>query len=304
MIRPSESEMIKYYVHYPDDTDFAAHARLLQSKWRESKGYDKLKYGNFLDIEFAKVSKANFLTENIKRLVTDSLLNANKFGGPMIGEPRIWNNLLSSQPLCFNLFGELHYDLELATNYFQELFPNKIDEIISIKFEYSAGRGDSEYTGDYSAFDVFVEYIREDQLGFIGIEVKYSESLKEETKEKAEASFKKNQKAYTRLTTNEIFIPNSIEKLKQIPISQIWRDHILSLAHKKDYNEGFFIFLYPKSNIECQDGVAKYKECLVSDNEEVTGFFPRYLEDFIITLRKLVPTDWTKELQERYIGIN
>ena len=103
----------------------------------------------------------------------------------MIGEPRIWNNLLSSQPLCFNLFGELHYNLDLATKYFRILFPNRIETVKSVKFEYSAGRGNIDYTGDHSAFDVFVEYTNAGKNGFIGIEVKYSESLTEETKEKA-----------------------------------------------------------------------------------------------------------------------
>src|SRR5450759_4584384 len=157
MTRPKKEELIKFNAYYPNDTDFSAYARLLQSKWRETKRYPGLKYGNFLDFDFAKTSKANFLTDNIKQLVTDSLANAEE-DGAMIGEPRIWNNLLSSQPLCFNLFGELKYDQALATKYFRELFPNRIETVKSIKFEYSAGRGRIDYTGDHSAFDIFVEY--------------------------------------------------------------------------------------------------------------------------------------------------
>ncbi|MBK8551062.1 MAG: hypothetical protein IPL53_08415 [Ignavibacteria bacterium] len=40
-----------------------------------------------------------------------------------------------------------------------------------------AGRGSKEYSGDHSAFDVFVEFVRNEKKGFIGIEVKYSENL-------------------------------------------------------------------------------------------------------------------------------
>lgn len=296
-------ELLKFNAYYPNDTDFAAHARLLQSKWREKKGYPGLKYGNFLEIDFAKSSKANFLTDNIKQLVTESLLKA-EVDGAMIGEPRIWNNLLSSQPLCFNLFGELHFDFDLASKYFRILFPNRIEKVESVKFEYSAGRGNRNYTGDHSAFDVFMEYSNAGKNGFIGIEVKYAESLTEETQEKASETFLKHQKEYTRLTNSQTFKQNSIESLKEIPLSQIWRDHLLSIAHLKDYDEGFFVFLFPKENIQCQNGVDSYKKYLISETEEQSGFYPRYLDDFIRTLRYLHNNDWTKELEERYLGTN
>lgn len=301
MTRPTKEELIKYNVDYPQDTDFSAFARLLQSKWRHSKQYPELKLGNFLDIEFAKSTKANFLTDNIKQLVTDAVANS-KREGAMISEPRIWNNLLSSQPLCFNLFGELHYDLDLASKYFRELFPTRVNNVTSVNFEYSAGRLNTDYTGDRSAFDAFVEYTNNNKKGFIGIEVKYAESLKEETKEKAKEIFKKHQNEYTRLTTEKIFKQNAIWYLYKIPLSQIWRDHLLSIAHLKDYDEGFFVFLFPRANSHCQDGVNEYKKYLISDNEEQTGFYPRHLDDFILTLRDLHDTNWTKELDERYLG--
>ncbi len=91
MIRPPKDERIKYNVDYLPDTDFSAYARLLQSKWRDKKGFPQSKLGNFLDVEFAKTSKANFLTDNIKQLVTQEIANA-KLSGALIGEPRVWNN--------------------------------------------------------------------------------------------------------------------------------------------------------------------------------------------------------------------
>lgn len=301
MTRPAKEERIKYNVDYTQDTEFSAHARLLQSKWRAKKNYPEGKLGNYLEIEFSKSSKANFLTDNIRELVTDAIANA-KREGSLIGEPRIWNNLLSSQPLCFNLFGELHYNLDLATKFFKTLFPSRIDEVTAVKFEHSEGRGDSNYTGDHSAFDVFIEYIKEGKKGFIGIEVKYAESLREESKEKAAETFLKHQPQYLRLTTHNVFKPDAVEFLNKIPISQIWRDHLLSIAHLKDFDEGFFVFLFPKDNIQCQKGVNEYKKYLASESEEQTGFYPRFLDDFIITLRSFIDSDWTNELQERYMG--
>jgi len=303
MTRPSKFDQIKYNVNYPPDSDFSAYARLLQSKWREKKEFPYIKLGNFLEVEFAKSSKENYLTPNIRNLVTSAIANS-KISGAMIGEPRIWNNLLSSQPLCFNLFGEMHFDLQLATNFFAKIFPQRIDLVTSVNFEYSAGRGKSEYTGDNSAFDVFVEYTKNGKKGFIGIEVKYAESLREESAKKAKATFSKHKKEYTRLTTENIFKPNSIEVVSQAPISQIWRDHILAIAHQKDYDEGFFVFLFPRKNIHCQKGVDQYLQHLISDSEDQNGFYPRYLDDFIYTLSKIHQADWTIELKDRYLGEN
>lgn len=299
MIRPKKEDRIKYNVDYPQDTEFSAHARLLQSKWRDKKGLPELKLGNFIDSEFAKTTKSNFLTDNIKKLVTQEVANAKKTGG-LIGEPRIWNNLLSSQPLCFNLFGELHFDL--ATKYFKLLFPNRLDTVTAVKFEYSPGRGDIKYIGDHSAFDVFVEYTKGDKNGFIGIEVKYAESLKEETKGKANKNFKEQ---YATLTnTCGLFKPDSVDFLRQPPLSQIWRDHLLGIATKHDYDEGFFVFLFPSKNSHCQKGVDSYKHYLAFDNDEQNCFYPRHLEDFINTLTSISTADWVTELKYRYLGDN
>jgi len=299
MLRPDKIERQKFNVDYPQDTDFSAYARLLQSKWRDKKQFPELKLGNFLEVEFAKTTKANFLTDNIRQLVTQEVANAKKTGG-LISEPRIWNNLLSSQPLCFNLFGELHFDLDLAAKFFRQLFPNRLDRVAAVKFEYSPGRGDTKYIGDHSAFDVFVEYTKGDKSGFIGIEVKYAESLKEETKDKANKNFKEQ---YATLTNAcGLFKPDSVDFLRRPPLSQIWRDHLLCIATKQDYDEGFFVFLFPSKNSHCQQGVDYYKQFLASTDSFINSFYPEHLEHFITTLDNIVNTDWSKELRQRYLG--
>jgi|SRR5574344_1021714 hypothetical protein len=306
MKRPDEKELRKFNVYYKYDTDFASHARLLQSKWREKNGWkmnDKRgsNYGNFVETAFAQNEKVNFLTDNIKNLVVEKIKEIKNNGG-LVGEPRIWNNLLSSQPLCFNLFGELCCDPDLATKFFKTLFPNRLDSVTSVKFEHSPGRGDTKYIGDHSAFDAFVEYTKDNKKGFIGIEVKYAESLREETKKTANKYFKEQ---YATLTNAcGLFKPDSVDFLRQPPLSQIWRDHLLCIATRQDYDEGFFVFLFPSENSHCQKGVDSYKRYLTFDNEEQNCFYPRHLEDFINTLVSISNADWTIELKNRYLGSN
>ena len=201
-----KTECEKYQAYYPQDSKFSRYGRLLQSKWRKEKGYPigqkggKDYYGNFIEADFAKKEKVNFLTENIRNLVVEEI-NKAKATKALIREDRMWENLLSSQPLCFNLFGELCFNLELATTLFKNIFPERVDKVTKILFEYSPCRRDKNFTGDRSAFDVFIEYIsNEGKNGFIGIEVKYAETLREGA-DKVEETYKKHETEYLRLGT-------------------------------------------------------------------------------------------------------
>lgn len=299
MIRTSKDERIKFNADYPADTDFSAFARLLQSKWRDKKGYPQGKLGNYLERSFAETTKSNFLTVNIRNLVTVEIENIRKNGG-LISTPRIWDNMLSSQPLCFNLFGELCLDLNLATNVFKKLFPDKIEKVNEIKFEFSPGRGDSKYIGDHSAFDVFIKYSRGNISGFIGMEVKYAESLREETVDKANKNFKER---YENLTIDcGIFLADSIKYLRKPPLSQIWRDHLLAIATKQDYDEGFFVFLFPSKNAQYQNAIDDYSKYLFSKNFETNCFYPMNLEKIIEAISAKTSAEWINELKERYLG--
>lgn len=303
MKRPSKEELEKYLVFYEKDTDFTANARLIQSKWRVKHNYPintviKSNYGNFIETEYAKREKVNFLTSNIRKLVIEKIPVIRDNGG-LVGEPRIWNNLLSSQPLCFNLFGELSLDYVLATKYFQKLFPEEIFTVTKIDFEFSSRRGNP----DNSAFDVFVEYLNPYQKKcFIGIEVKFQESLYEESPDKAAENYTKHEPDYKRMTLgSNFFKSNSIDNLKLTPIAQIWRDHLLAWNMSRDYHDGFFVFLYPFNNLKCHMGIEEYKKYLSSSDERINKFYPRDLTTFILALNELINTSWTKELEERYV---
>jgi len=223
-MRPNKKLREKYNTDYYDKTEFASKARLLQSIWRVEKGYDFEKYGNYLKLDFAKRTGVNFLTKRIFENVKYEIANKH-IEGKLIKEPRIWNNLLSSQPLAFNLFSELKHDLELATKIFQNIYPNRnINNIITIDFEYSPGRKNIKYTGDRSAFDVFIVYTNKlNHKCIFSIEVKYSENLNDEPSNHRESYEVISEKS-------NIINMSEIPKLKEKPIQQIWRDHLLSLS--------------------------------------------------------------------------
>ena len=85
MIRPTKEEAEKFNAYYKPDTDFAAFGRLLQSKWRQSKDFPIGERGNYLQTEFAKTNKANYLTDKIKTLVQYEVYRATV--SPQISSP-------------------------------------------------------------------------------------------------------------------------------------------------------------------------------------------------------------------------
>lgn len=286
----------KYHTDYRDLNPFAERARLLQSIWRTEKGYGFEKYGNFLNLKFAKSTGANFLTENIFKIVRDEIKNKKEFG-KVIKEPRIWNNLLSSQPLAFNLFGELKIDLGLAAKVFADLFPiREIKKLTNIEFEYSPGRQNLKYTGDNSAFDIFIEYENKlKERGFFGIEVKYSEDLNDKPSAHKEI--------YEKISAESgIFDLAQLENLKQKPIQQIWRDHLLALSlfiSNNDYNIGDFIYLYPADNEKCVEGIIKYQQTFADSKRNF--FRPITIEKLTETIKKYCSETWIYEFESRYL---
>ena len=132
-------------------------------------------YGNMLDAGAAEQGK-NFLTQGIYDLAKERLAA----GGGVVEPFRLLHNMLSSQPMCFNLFGELALDLELATVLARALWGDHVRKVTSVRFEWAPSPA-AEYLNDKTAFDAVIEYEGSDgKLGFVGIETKLTEPFSED----------------------------------------------------------------------------------------------------------------------------
>lgn len=290
----------KYYAYVKSDgTGFRRAARVQQSIWRESKGlpigeHGGQPLGSRLPVDYAKDTLANYLTPNIKRIVQSELMSSSD--ERLFAVPRIYNDLLSSQPLCFNLFGELKADLGLATATFQKLRPDAVKMVRAIEFEYSPGRSDPRFTADRSAFDVFVEYdTPEGSRGFFGIEVKYHENLKDSPAD--------HRPRYDQVAAAmDCFRAEALPALRVPPLQQIWRDHLLAgiMRQELDYDQGVFVFLYPAPNVHCRSAVLKYSNTL-RDNRSFTAWT---LEEVVAVLSIVTPDAWVREFRERYLDLD
>ena len=153
---------------------------------------------------------------------------------------RLLNNMLSSQPMCFNLFGMMKYDLNLASKLWNSVFPDKIKEITCINFEY-APIPKENYLNDATAFDVYFEFEDfENKKGFFGIECKYTEPFSQKVYDKPEYRRWMNE-------SNSPWKEDSRDKLMNIEWNQLWRDHLLveSILNqdRNKFNNGFIILI-------------------------------------------------------------
>ena len=297
---PRPEQLLRRYHAWEPRTDkleFQWRARLLQSMWREAQGLAPGEYrerlrGARLAMPEAKRSLANYLTPNIRRLVRSEVEDPARSRGKLYGKPRIYDNLLSSQPLCFNLFGELSLDLELASRVLGRLTTGRIHRVTSIQFECSPGRSDARYTGDRSAFDVYIVYqSRDGGRGFAGIEVKYHEGLSEPEAE--------HRPRYDEIA-EAMGCFSDLAAVRERPLQQVWRDHLLVGAHQQvdGFSDAFFAFLYPRENSACADVVARYTRAL----SEPRSFTPWTLEDVVAAIGAETDVAWVGAFEERYLS--
>lgn len=169
------------------DNAFTRKARLLQSMYRVEIGEEegvgptkssKRKYGNM--ISGGEISGKNFLMKETFEYAKERVKNKRK--NETIDEFRLFNNLLSSMPMAFNLFHPLMLLLKsepkMVTQAVKSAFNNiPIYEVTEIGLEFIPTPIE-KYTKDKSAMDAYIKFldIKGDKY-IIAIETKYTDVL-------------------------------------------------------------------------------------------------------------------------------
>lgn len=297
--RVRDDVLEKHHVLVPSDGAFQRRARLLQALWREEHDFPigmhrGRKMGSRIEADHARSTLANFLTDGIREVVRHAIGDGSS-DGQLIEKTRLFENLLSSQPLAFNAFGELKCDLALATKVLQGLWP-QIDRVGDVSFEHSPGRGDDRFTGDRSAFDVFVRYTaRTGARGFLGIEVKYHEGLRDDPAT--------HRARYEEVAEAMRCFRSDRSALRAAPLQQIWRDHLLAgslIQDGREFDEGAFVFVCPSENAACMNALARYREHL----EDGATFHVWTLESFSAALQAATSASWVADLKKRYLAFH
>jgi len=274
--------------------------RLQQALWREARAFPAGRstggeQGAWLDREWARGTEANFLTQAARECVREELEHLNETG-KCIDEERLHENLVSSQPLAFNLFGPLKKDPALASAVLSRVIGHDLC-VTRIEFEYSPGRGDPAFTGDRSASDVHIEYeSRDGKRGFFGIEVKFHENL---TPQVPAENYRRR---YSEVAAAMgCFVSESEAALRDPTLEQLWRDHLLVGSHllhqPLGFDEGQFVLLYPEINESCRDAEAAYRHALTDDST----FASWRLESFVDAMARETNAPWVDDIRGRYL---
>jgi hypothetical protein len=215
----------------------------------------------------------------------------------------LFNNLLSSQPLCFNFFGELYANKNFGLTVLQTFYP-ELTELTNVIFEFGPLEN---FTKDNSAFDIAFEVKIGNQVGLIGFECKYTDSF---SFKPSNSEFyygekgNKNYETYSNIYNDrkDSFLKEYYEYVRSKEFNQLFRNQLIaeSLLHNKKYSFACTgLFCYQGDNEAIAAG-NKFKAMLSnSDNFQVITY-----SDFITKIQQLNIDwkfrEWTMLLWARY----
>lgn len=283
-----------------NEATFQRRARLLQGLWRAEQqlpigAYRDQPMGTRLDDDGKRRIGYNLISDVAKQAVCTRLELRER--GDHLEEDRIFANLLASTPLAFNVFASYSATPGDATSLLEHLAPNRVGSVTQLLWEHNPSRRDPTFTADSSAFDVFFSYQRKSdgKRGFIGIEVKYHESLMADQADE--------RPRYREIAEQMgCFRDPHAAALTRPPLGQLWRNHLLAgaLLSRGDYAEGLFVMLYPARNTACRRAVAEYRNLLTSEST----FAAWTLEEVVAIAELLHPFDSLRKFRTRYLDFD
>ena len=294
------------------DTSFAKKHRLHQSKYRaeilkENFGNgptinSKNKYGNML-INGEK-SGRNFVSPAAYRYALQRTIDKNINYDLTIDTYRLFNNMMSSMPMCFNMFSDLRELLitdkescsEICRSLFREIDWISTVEYIGVEFIPTPTE---KYTNDKTAFDAVI-IVKDDKnnKGLISIETKYTDLL-------GSNSSKNISKKNKIIEKYKLFNSETTKKLKETGYKQIYRNYLLTFSYAKFNKFKHFcnIIISPSEDELSKEEILELKNGLKKNKETIAKID---LEDFIergIGSNSKSISSIFKKLQKRYTMI-
>jgi hypothetical protein len=292
----------------PQMTEFRRRLRYHQARWREANGHpigsqpiaprpgDKTRLvGSRMPLDYAKKTGANFISPGALKAARErtSTVEPNQSSD----HQRLWADLLWSQALAFNLFGDLQGDLSLADRAVHIWWPDAPGTVIDVRFAHSPGRLDRAYLNSLRDFDAaFVMDMGKGRKGIIAIATKYFEWAKPEIARPS------NWKRYVAIAERSgVFRPGVIEPFKgRNGLCLTWLEHLLVLSmlqHASSrWDWGRYVLVYPAGNLDFAEAAVRYRQML----KKQSTFGSMTLEE-LLDARALRPGT-TTALHRRYLS--
>jgi len=251
--------------HESKDGPWRRGLRLQQGWWRET--HTDLGPGSITSRDKPVVSmlpdgvglEPNLMTVEARDAAEDAMSRMKTSKQPGIIQPdRLNRNLLSSQPLCFNLFGYLRAHPAALLPWVQGFEP-LATAITRVELEWAPlpkVRGGS-------AFDAFVEFARQDGTrGFLGVECKYAEKLTESQRDEAAEKYRKD-------TRPPAWTEGAVEVLDRHGLRQLWYNqlHVQDVTSELDYTTGIGVVVACAADQDAQWAVEQVRQVLAEPDE-------------------------------------
>lgn len=282
-----------------DDSRTAKYRRL-QSWYRETvlharpgRSGNCAMVGSMLhDDEVTARPGLNFLDPEIAAYVARRIPEVLAAGGTL-EKHRLEHNMLSSMPLCFNLFGYLRSHLVEAAPVLSGLMNLPIAAVEDIQVEWAPAPG--EHLRDRTAFDAAVFYrTATGGKGFVGIETKYTEPF---------STTEYDIPSYRALTVPPVFRDGAADALKRKATNQLWRNALLalSLKAKGGFEQGHVAVVACAGDGKVVDAMKGLREQLV---EPETVLRSVTLDDLVSSFAEFPATaTWARAFQRRYLDL-
>ena len=162
---------------------------------------------------------------------------------------RLWADLLSSEALAFNLFGDLAADLERADRAVHAWWPDAPGTVRDVRFAHSPGRFDPAYLNSLRAFDArSCSTPATGRRGSSRVDMKYHERAKTENPKPT------NLARYLEVAERSgAFRPGAVDAVQgRSELAVMWLEHLLLLSMLQHasgtWTWGRYVVVHPAGN--------------------------------------------------------
>lgn len=221
-----------------------------------------------------------------------------------IDEYRLFNNLLSSMPMAFNLFHPLmmlkdEYP-DVLNKIIKELFPQlPIHHVVSIEIEFIPTPL-SKYTDDKSAMDAAILFTdKEENKYIIAIETKYTDAL-------GQNKAKENDLKHKAAILSGLFSEEGINHIAT-GCTQIYRNFLLVEKYRmvENLKDSYSIILAPKDHPSTDKEIESILDFLIPAAHYKLA--KHTLEDFVEIIKTNCPEKyqiWINSFYGRYLNFS
>ena len=234
----------------------------------------------------------NFLDDDIAEYAKWRAHRIKSEGGT-VDHDRLMRNMLSSMPLCFNLFGYLREHRDDAAQGLAAVLDLDIAKVLDVSVEWAPAS--AAHLRDRTAFDALVVYVRGDgRRAFLGVETKYTEPF---------SQTRHVSKHDDRVTKDPAsgFKPGAEKRLCEPATNQLWRNALLahSLRLTDEFADGHVVVISCKGDEGAEKAIAGLEREL---DEPATLLRAATYEDVVSQFANMPGCDaWASGFQRRYL---